>query len=309
MTLDELLEHLDIQVSPFALCCVATGSQLMLGPCKEIMIHYVLGGDGVLIFDGTKSFGLRQGTMLLAPSGKRHRLVGCGTPGKIPPNFRDWRPLGARLNQFGTPVNTLHDGVAVLCGSLDVSYQHRSGVFDHLLEPIVTQAAPEEPVWRVFEDIVRELGAPGPGTNAMLRALFQQCLIELFREQCDTGLTELPWLSTVIEPRLSGAVREIMEHPERPHTLELLAFKCAMSRTTFAERFNAVFGRPVMDFLREVRLRDAARLLCETNYPIKVIALKVGYASRSHFSHAFHAFFGVTPQNYRKLDRSRRTAS
>jgi AraC-like DNA-binding protein len=303
MTLDGLLEHLDIQVSPFAMCCVASGSQLTLGPCKQIVIHYVLVGDGVLIFDNATSFGLRAGTLVLAPAGTSHRLVGCGTPGKIPHDVRNCRPLDAGLAEFGTPAGALNDGIAVLCGSLDVTYQRRSGVFDHLLQPIVAQAAPQGLMWQAFENIVRELAAPGPGTGAMLRALFQLCLIELFRDQCVTGQSELPWLSTVVEPRLSGAITEIIEHPERTHTLELLASKCAMSRSAFAARFTAVFGRPVMDFVREVRLRDAARLLSETNNPVKVVAAKVGYASRSHFSRAFHGFFGVTPQDYRRMDR------
>jgi transcriptional regulator GlxA family with amidase domain len=54
-----------------------------------------------------------------------------------------------------------------------------------------------------------------------------------------------------------------------------------------------------MDFVREIRLRGAARLLKQTKDPIKTIAARMGYSSRSNFSHAFSEFFGVAPAEYR----------
>ncbi|MDJ0957923.1 MAG: helix-turn-helix transcriptional regulator [Arenicellales bacterium] len=75
-----------------------------------------------------------------------------------------------------------------------------------------------------------------------------------------------------------------------------------MSRSTFSEHFHQVFGRPAMDFVREVRLRNAARLLRQTREPIKTIAARMGYASRSNFSHAFKEFFRITPAEYRAAE-------
>ena len=72
-----------------------------------------------------------------------------------------------------------------------------------------------------------------------------------------------------------------------------------MSRAAFAERFRATFERPPMAFLRDVRLRRAARLLAETDLPVKAVAGRVGFASRSHFSRAFKASFGADPAAYR----------
>ena len=152
---------------------------------------------------------------------------------------------------------------------------------------------------RAFEGIVAEMTAPRPGTAAMLSALFQQCFIEVLRRQGagDEGVPE--WLSALDDPRLSNVIDAIIEAPGEPYTLELLAEKCLMSRTAFSERFHRTFGRTAMDFVREVRLRGAARLLKQTQDPIKTIAARMGYASRSNFSHAFRDFFGVRPAEYR----------
>ena len=54
-----------------------------------------------------------------------------------------------------------------------------------------------------------------------------------------------------------------------------------------------------MDFVKEVRLRAAARLLVHTDIPIKSICTKVGYDSRSHFSRSFSDFFGASPADFR----------
>ena len=101
------------------------------------------------------------------------------------------------------------------------------------------------------------------------------------------------------DPRLNKVIDEIFERPGDPYTLKLLADKCLMSRTTFSERFHNAFGRSAMDFVREVRLRGAAKLLKQGQDPIKTVASRMGFASRSNFSQAFKELYGVTPADYR----------
>ena len=73
-----------------------------------------------------------------------------------------------------------------------------------------------------------------------------------------------------------------------------------MSRATFIRHFEKSFERTPMDYLRDVRLRRAAQLLQVSSMPVDSIAAKVGYASRSHFSRAFHDQYGVSPADFRK---------
>jgi transcriptional regulator GlxA family with amidase domain len=46
-------------------------------------------------------------------------------------------------------------------------------------------------------------------------------------------------------------------------------------------------------------LRRAAQLLTATDLPVKTIAFRVGFDSRSYFSRAFKDFSGVDPAGYR----------
>ena len=72
-----------------------------------------------------------------------------------------------------------------------------------------------------------------------------------------------------------------------------------MGRSAFAGRFSAVLGRSPIEFLKEVRLRRAARLLETTDLPVGVVAERVGYASRSYFSRAFKELHGTYPAGFR----------
>lgn len=73
-----------------------------------------------------------------------------------------------------------------------------------------------------------------------------------------------------------------------------------MSHSTFARHFEECFARTPMDYLRDVRLRRAAQLLLVGGSSVDNVAGKVGYASRSHFSHACSEQFGCLPMEFRK---------
>ena len=302
LTIDKLCDHLEITVRPFAICCVNKGERLVLGPRDEATVHYVIAGRGTLSFTDSSDFDIEPGSTIVAPAGLRHEVTGWGNLREIPDMVRDCRPLAMGLTEVGRRTGELKGGIAILCGTVDVSYHHLNDVFHYLPAPIVVQAHPDDAIGRAFREIMREMAAPQPGTRAMLRALFQQCFIELLRRHSTGTDTALTWLSALQDPRLGRVVNEIIEDPGQPYTLDLLAGKCAMSRSTFSEHFHEVFGRPAMDFVREVRLRSAARLLRQTRDPIKTIAARMGYASRSNFNHAFKEFFRTTPAEYRAAE-------
>jgi AraC-like DNA-binding protein len=302
LTIDKLCDHLEITVHPFAVCSVNEGERLMLGPRDEATVHYVVAGNGILSFPEFSNFNLSQGTAIIAPTGSLHEVAGMGEPAQISSVARECQPAAMGLATVGENPSDLVGGIVLLCGTVDVTYRHLNDFFDYLPTPIIIQASPEDPISRAFAEIVREMGNPRPGTDAMLGALFQQCFVELLRRQ-GTGLDcAIEWLSALEDPRLSEAIDEILEKPGNAYTLDLLAEKCLMSRTTFAEHFHKAFGRSAMDFVREVRLRGAARMLRQTQDPVKTIASRMGYASRSNFSHAFREFYGVAPADYRTAE-------
>ena len=299
LTIDKLLEHLEITVRPFAVCSVEEGERLMLGPRDEATVHYVVSGEGRLSFPDFTDFNLQQGTAIIAPTGSLHEVAGMGERGEISNSARSCQPAAMGLAVVGDNPGDVDGGIVLLCGTVNVTYRYLNDIFDYLPAPVIIHASAEDPISHAFEEIVREMANPRPGTEGMLRALFQQCFVELLRRQGTGNECSIEWLSAIDDPRLSHVIEEIIENPGNPYTLELLADKSSMSRTTFAKHFQQAFGRPAMDFVREMRLRGAARLLRQTQDPIKTIAARMGYASRSNFTHAFTDFFGMPPAEYR----------
>lgn len=107
-------------------------------------------------------------------------------------------------------------------------------------------------------------------------------------------------MSALDDPRLARVVQTILDNPDQSHTLESLADVAHMSRSTFIRHFSQCFGRTPMDYLRDVRLRRGAQLLQVSGQSVDGIAGKVGFASRSHFSHAFQEQYGCSPMEFRK---------
>jgi transcriptional regulator GlxA family with amidase domain len=175
-----------------------------------------------------------------------------------------------------------------------------TGLFDHLREPLVIDVADDTSFRAPFRQLLDELAAPRAGTRVLAELLMKQCLISLLRrqgEKADDGFA--PWVAAVGNPELGRTIAAITDKPEADHTLQSLADVAGMSRATFAEHFRKTFGRTPMGFVQEVRLRRAARFLSATDMPVKAIAFRVGYSSRSHFSRAFKSMMGADPASYR----------
>src|SRR5581483_9405797 len=82
--------------------------------------------------------------------------------------------------------------------------------------------------------------------------------------------------------------------------LEDLATACAMSRTTFAERFRTAAGIAPLTYLTDWRMRLAEQALrAQVGRPVALIARSVGYTSESAFTHAFKRATGLSPKAYR----------
>ncbi|GAA3452911.1 hypothetical protein GCM10018962_47440 [Dactylosporangium matsuzakiense] len=87
--------------------------------------------------------------------------------------------------------------------------------------------------------------------------------------------------------------------PDAPWTVAALAREGGLSRSSFARRFTALAGQPPQAYLTWWRLTLAARLLRESDVPLRVVARRVGYASEFAFAAAFKRRFGTAPGRFR----------
>jgi transcriptional regulator GlxA family with amidase domain len=148
--------------------------------------------------------------------------------------------------------------------------------------------------------MVDELAQPGLGSQVVVESLMKAFLILVLRSHLRNDSEASPEFLMMGDPKLAHVIIDLLERPELPHTLESLALAAGMSRSAFVDRFRNLLGQSPNEFIQEVRLMVAARLLITTVLPIKTIAARVGYASRSYFSRAFRDVYAADPSAYRK---------
>ncbi len=94
------------------------------------------------------------------------------------------------------------------------------------------------------------------------------------------------------------------DDPGHRWTLQALAERAGMSRTTFTLTFKETVGASPTDYLTRWRVSLAGDRLVNSSDPISIIALAFGYESNSAFSTAFKRVMGCSPRQYSR-DRIR----
>lgn len=74
----------------------------------------------------------------------------------------------------------------------------------------------------------------------------------------------------------------------------------AIPERTLKRRFKAATGSPLIDYLQNVRVEQAKRLLENTELPIEEISERIGYSDASFFRRLFKRLTGLTPGHYRR---------
>jgi AraC-like DNA-binding protein len=101
-------------------------------------------------------------------------------------------------------------------------------------------------------------------------------------------------------PAIATGLELMRNHLDEPWTVARLAQEVGMSRTLFADRFQALVGHPPMQFLTRLRLSQSAGHLATTSETLFAIARRAGYETEASFSKAFKREFGVAPGVYRR---------
>lgn len=83
-------------------------------------------------------------------------------------------------------------------------------------------------------------------------------------------------------------------------SVDTIASHFKMSGMYLGRLFKKINGKPVAEYITEVRLEQAKQLLENTEYPINEISERVGFLSNGYFYTLFKKATGLTPNQYRK---------
>jgi AraC-like DNA-binding protein len=97
---------------------------------------------------------------------------------------------------------------------------------------------------------------------------------------------------------VGAAINALHEDPAQRWTLQELAARAGMSRSSFALRFKETVGEAPMEYLTRWRMLLAGDRLTHSGDAVSAIALSLGYDSESAFSTAFKRVMGCSPRQY-----------
>jgi len=104
--------------------------------------------------------------------------------------------------------------------------------------------------------------------------------------------------------RMIKVVQYLNDHYAEPLSLTAVAEQFAISTYYLSRTFKSATGFAFSEYINLLRLKEAQRLLRETDLKITDIALRTGFDNFSHFGKAFKKMAALSPRAYRSASRT-----
>jgi AraC-like DNA-binding protein len=103
------------------------------------------------------------------------------------------------------------------------------------------------------------------------------------------------------EDRMNKLYQYTLSNFQKEISTNEMASLFNMEESSFCRYFKKRTKKTFIQFLNEVRLGYACKLLLENDHSINQVCIKCGFRNISNFNRQFRAFTGKTPKEYRKL--------
>lgn len=261
---------------------------------RGIKCHAVTAGEAWLAVDGVaEPLHLVAGDCFILPHGRPYRLASdlslapidyqVVLEGRAPGSITTWNG-GGRATIISAAFTTQGHHAGLLLGILPAIAHVR----DEVDRPALR---------RSLHQMMDELRAPQPGSRLIVEYLATMMLAQVLRAYASGAPNgQVGWLYALADRRLGAAIGAMHEDPSHRWTVQALADRAGMSRTSFAVRFKTRVGTSPMSYLTRLRVLLASDRLVHSEDAIGVVAEASGYRSESAFSHAFKREMGHSPR-------------
>ena len=274
-----------------------------------VSYHIVSAGCCWITFGDHPPVRLERGDIVVIPHGDAYLISSA-------PGMRTKLPTDAVLTFFhdmaaGTAPSIVVEGgggperADLVCGFLGCDVRPFNPVLAALPQLVHLQRPPavsaHDRLSPLIDFAVAESRERRSGAQSVLLRLSEVLFIEVVRRYLDTLATgRTGWLAGLRDPVVGPALASLHDRPSAAWTLDRLARKIGVSRSTLADRFTHVVGQPPMRYLMQWRIQLAGRLLADGTSKVAAVAQDVGYQSEAAFSRAFKEIVGVSPAAWRR---------
>ena len=286
-------------------------TSLVMPDAEHVICFHILvaGAAWAALEDGSEpAVRVSAGDVVIIPKGDSHFL--SSAPGmRGEPDLAVYRrPVGLPLPVPHVLNETAggHESCHFVCGYLGCDLRPFNPLIESLPRLFHAHASVASQGWlsSLLRTAVDETDDDGAGREIMLAKLAELIFVDVLRKH----MRELEgesrgWFSGLRDRHVGGALRLIHERPAENWTLDSLSREVGLSRSAFAERFNAHVGSPPIEYLVRWRMQLAAKLL-DQGIDIAMAAADVGYTSPATFNRVFKRFTGTPPGAWRKAKRT-----
>ena len=280
---------------------------IRFGQYEGIKCYALVSGQFWLSVEGVPDpVRLKSGDCFLLPSGRPFRLASDLTLTPVDAYTLFQLPLNGAIRSINGGGDCFSVG-----GHFDFTGKHAE-ILLGVLPPIVhIQKESDKAAMRwSLERMMLELREPQPGGFLVAQQLAYLMLVQALRLHLAEGVRgSVGWLFALADKQMSAAISAMHENPAHRWTIQELAERAGMSRSTFALKFKQTVGASPMQYLTRWRMLLAGDRLTNYSDPISVITLSLGYESESAFSTAFKRVMGCSPRQYSRGRNSARTSN
>lgn len=121
-----------------------------------------------------------------------------------------------------------------------------------------------------------------------------------FRKEQSMDFSILPYQAAdkKLLEKITSTVREHLEEAE--FDLEMLSKELGMSKSTLHRKIKAMTGLTPLDFIRNIKMKEACVMLNARQLSISEIAYALGFTNPKYFTKCFKDEFGVTPTEFQQ---------
>ena len=101
------------------------------------------------------------------------------------------------------------------------------------------------------------------------------------------------------------AMEFIFANLNRPFTISEMSGKIGVTSSYLSRLFHRETGCTLQAYILKKRVEEAAKMLLYSEYGAADIAQFLAFSSHSHFISAFKKEYGLTPRQYRKMEKNR----
>lgn len=100
--------------------------------------------------------------------------------------------------------------------------------------------------------------------------------------------------------KMKEAIAYIKDNYHKDLNMAVVSNYISMNYSLFSLAFKEYTGMNFVNYVKELRVNEAKRLLLETDKKINEISSLIGYENEKHFMRVFKSIYGVSPTEYRR---------